>query len=95
MVPLVSSTLAGAPATHAGVASGVLSTLQQVGNSLGVMIVGLLYFDAQARPGFLVSLAYLVVINLVLLALLFSARPRSRGVGGRQPEAEYAEERRR
>jgi len=95
MVPLVSSTLAGAPATHAGVASGVLSTLQQIGNSLGVMIVGLLYFGAQARPGFLVSLAYLVVINLVLLALLFSARPRSRGVGDRQPNAEYAEERSR
>ena len=78
MVPLVSSTLAGAPATHAGVASGVLSTLQQIGNSLGVTVVGLLYFGATARSGFLVSLEYLIGINLVLVTLLFFALPSSR-----------------
>lgn len=81
MVPLVSSTLAGAPSAHAGVAGGVLSTFQQTGNSLGVTLIGLLFFGATARSGFLVSLEYLIGINVVLSALLFTGLRRSRCAG--------------
>jgi len=70
MVPLVSSTLAGVPPAHAGVAGGVLSTFQQTGNSLGVTLIGLLFFGSAAQTGFLVSLKYLIGINTALVLLL-------------------------
>lgn len=75
MVPLVSTTLAGVPTAHAGVAAGVLSTFQQTGNSLGVTLIGLLFFESAAQTGFLVSLKYLIGINagLALLLLAMSA----------------------
>ena len=44
MAPLVSAILAGLPPQHAGVASGVLSMVQQAGNALGVALVGLVYY---------------------------------------------------
>ena len=43
MAPLVSLALARVPAQHAGVAAGVLSTMQSTGNALGVAGVGLFY----------------------------------------------------
>ena len=72
MVPLVSSTLAGVPPAHAGVAGGVLSTFQQTGNSLGVTLIGLLFFGSAAQTGFLVSLQYLIGINTALALLLLA-----------------------
>ena len=44
MAPLVATVLAGLPAQHAGVASGVMATMQQVGNALGVALIGILYY---------------------------------------------------
>lgn len=55
MAPLVSAILAGLPPQHAGVASGVLSMVQQVGNALGVALIGLVYY----AQGFAGSLLYL------------------------------------
>ena len=72
MVPLMSSTLAGVPPAHAGVAGGVLSTFQQAGNSLGVTLIGLLFFGSAAQTGFLVSLQYLIGINTALVLLLLA-----------------------
>ena len=46
MAPLAAAVLAGAPMQHAGVASGVMATVQQVGNALGVALIGLLYYGA-------------------------------------------------
>jgi EmrB/QacA subfamily drug resistance transporter len=43
MAPLVSLALSRVPSEHAGVAAGVLSTMQSTGNALGVAAVGLLY----------------------------------------------------
>jgi EmrB/QacA subfamily drug resistance transporter len=44
MAPLASAVLAGLPSHHAGVAAGVLATVQQVGNSVGVALVGNLFY---------------------------------------------------
>lgn len=56
VAPQVSSILAGLPPQHAGVASGVLSMVQQVGNALGVALVGIVYY-AHGLPGSLLYLA--------------------------------------
>ena len=87
MAPLVATVLAGLPAQHAGVASGVLATTQQVGNALGVALIGILYYgvlgDAggapatqnhAVTPAFGAGLAYLFVlaIGVALLYRRFS-----------------------
>lgn len=46
VVPLVDVALANVPLATAGAASGALSTFQQVGGSIGVAIVGIIFFDA-------------------------------------------------
>ncbi|HEY9066601.1 MAG TPA: MFS transporter [Burkholderiaceae bacterium] len=51
MAPLVATVLAGLPAQHAGVASGVLATTQQVGNALGVALIGILYYGVLGHAG--------------------------------------------
>ncbi|HEX6722700.1 MAG TPA: MFS transporter [Burkholderiaceae bacterium] len=43
MAPLVSLALSRTPAQHAGVAAGILSTMQSTGNAVGVAAVGLSY----------------------------------------------------
>jgi EmrB/QacA subfamily drug resistance transporter len=71
MAPLVSVVLAGVPAAHAGVAAGVAATVQQVGNSFGVALIGILFYAGWAQPqtAFVASLAYLVLLALVVAAL--------------------------
>jgi EmrB/QacA subfamily drug resistance transporter len=78
MAPLASTVLAGLPPRHAGVASGVMATVQQVGNALGVALIGILYYSvsgkgmepADAAPAFGASLIYLFVLALGV-ALLY------------------------
>lgn len=78
MGPLASAALAGVPALHAGVASGLLGTAQQVGNSVGVALVGLLFYGTLSRgsdapasaTAFAMSLAYLAALALLLAVLL-------------------------
>ena len=84
MAPMVSTVLAGLSPQHAGVASGVLATVQQVGNSLGVALIGLLFYGrlgSASNPDAYASalgnsLLYLLVLAL-LVAVLFQrlARP--------------------
>jgi MFS family permease len=50
MAPLVSLALSRTPAQHAGVAAGVLSTMQSTGNALGVAAVGLFYIAGLWLP---------------------------------------------
>jgi len=77
MAPLASAVLAGLPAQHAGVASGVMATVQQVGNAVGVALIGLLYYGAlathagaDAAPQALrLSLVDLFVLALAVAAL--------------------------
>jgi EmrB/QacA subfamily drug resistance transporter len=44
--PLVSTVLAGMQARDAGAATGVLSTAQQVGNTIGVAVIGAVFYGA-------------------------------------------------
>lgn len=77
MAPLVSTVLAGLPPQHAGVASGVLSMVQQASNALGVALIGILFYgrlgsapDAAGYDGaFGVALVYLTVSALVVALL--------------------------
>ncbi|MDQ0589642.1 MFS transporter [Variovorax paradoxus] len=77
MAPLVSTVLAGLPAQHAGVASGVLSMVQQAGNALGVALIGILFYgrlgslsEAPAYAGaFGAALAYLTISALTVAVL--------------------------
>lgn len=81
MVPLTEVVLAGVTPRLAGTASGMLATVQQVGNALGVAIVGTIFFGAlpdAADPAdypraLNLAIAYLApacVASAVLLLLL-------------------------
>jgi EmrB/QacA subfamily drug resistance transporter len=50
MAPLSSAVLARVPSQHAGVASGLFATVQQVGNALGVALIGLVFFGGRQHP---------------------------------------------
>ncbi|MGJ7527606.1 MFS transporter [Variovorax sp. GB1P17] len=77
MAPLVSTVLAGLPPQHAGVASGVLSMVQQGSNALGVALIGILFYGrlgvatdaAGYSAAFGVALIYLMVSALVVAVL--------------------------
>lgn len=75
MAPLAASVLAGLPRHHAGAAAGVLQTVQQLANALGVALVGLVYFGLLPQGGrgysFAVSLECLAALALVLAALVW------------------------
>ena len=77
MAPLASAALADVPALHAGVASGVLATMQQVGNSIGVALIGIVYFGSSARaelPRVEPAAFALCLACLAALALLVAAQ---------------------
>lgn len=78
MAPMVSTVLADIPSRYAGVASGLLATVQQVGNALGVALIGILFYgglgdsvnrDSYANA-FSISLIYLLVLALAVAALV-------------------------
>lgn len=72
MAPLASAVLAGLPPQHAGVASGVLATVQQVGNAAGVALVGIVFHGSAHlghAPAFAASLVYLFASALLVAAL--------------------------
>jgi Na+/melibiose symporter-like transporter len=85
ITPLTSIVMSRLPPQHAGAASGALSTMQQVGNALGVALTGVIFFGA-LRNGYaralelsLVELAALLVLVLALtLTLLPRGEPRER-----------------
>ena len=49
ITPLTSTVLASAGPRNAGAVSGALSTMQQVGNSIGVAVTGIIFFGAVGR----------------------------------------------
>ena len=80
MAPLVATVLAGLPGRHAGAAAGVLAAAQQLGNSLGVALLGLVFFGVLAHAAghaagyggaFTAGLDCLVALALVLAALVW------------------------
>ena len=79
MAPLVSLALSRTPPQHAGVAAGILSTMQSTGNALGVAAVGLSYLAGLWLPAG-VNAAHarfagaLVCLALLALAVWYLAR---------------------
>jgi EmrB/QacA subfamily drug resistance transporter len=73
LAPLAVTVLARVSAQHAGPASGVLSTVQQVGNALGVALIGIVFYGALGggvAHAFRGSLIFLIVVELALAALV-------------------------
>jgi hypothetical protein len=68
LAPITATVLAGVDATRAGAVSGLLSTLQQVGNAIGVAGIGLVFF---ATPGGGYGRAF-ALSSLVLAVLLLA-----------------------
>jgi MFS family permease len=74
---LLNTVLARIGPNEVGMASGVLSTGQQVGGALGVAVIGVLYFNALgAHANYAVAFGTAVVLNLIIAviatALLFA-----------------------
>ena len=65
LVPLTATALARIAAEHAGAASGVLTTGQQVGGALGVAVIGVVFFGAAGG-----GIAHAFAVSLVVLAAL-------------------------
>jgi EmrB/QacA subfamily drug resistance transporter len=68
IVPLTTTILSGVRAEHTGAASGALTTMQNVGASLGVAITGVIFFGA-LHGGY----AHALVLSLAQLAALLVA----------------------
>ncbi|GAA3452979.1 MFS transporter [Dactylosporangium matsuzakiense] len=76
LAPLTTLALSTVPAQHTGSASGVLATVNQTGNALGVALIGIVFYPAATiADGFRASLVALVVLE-VALALLTRLLPR-------------------
>jgi EmrB/QacA subfamily drug resistance transporter len=72
ITPLTSTVLSALDPQQAGAASGALSTVQQVGNTIGVAVTGVIFFGALDRgfaPAFELSLAQLAAVCLAVAAL--------------------------
>ena len=72
LTPLTTTVLVSLPPAQAGAASGALSTMQNIGNALGVAIIGVVFFDAVHAGyahAFVRSSLVLAVLGLVLAAL--------------------------
>jgi predicted MFS family arabinose efflux permease len=94
MGPIVAIVLAGVAPRNAGAASGVLATAQQIGNALGVAIIGVVFFGAveggHAVPdAFRTSLLWLAA-GSVLVATLIQALPRGERAQSESAAAEPA-----
>jgi MFS family permease len=79
MAPLVSLALSRTPPQHAGVAAGILSTMQSTGNALGVAVVGLSYLAGLWSPAGTTSghgrfAGALALLTLLMLAVWAFAR---------------------
>lgn len=86
MAPLVSAVLGMAPAADTGVAAGVLATMQQIGNALGVAAISAVHALGTAAPsppaasgGFSSSMFYLVTVCAALALVLWRARAQGLG----------------
>jgi EmrB/QacA subfamily drug resistance transporter len=83
ITPLTATVLSHTDPQHAGAVSGVLSTMQQLGNALGVAVTGLVFFGAlgvgyaDAFMRSLVELACLAVA-VAMLARILPAPARAR-----------------
>jgi MFS family permease len=72
LTPLTATVLGNLSPQNAGSASGALSTMQQVGNALGVAVTGVIFFGAVHAGfphAFEISLGELAVVSLAVAGL--------------------------
>jgi EmrB/QacA subfamily drug resistance transporter len=72
ITPITATVLSSLEPTRAGAAAGVLSTMQQVGNALGVAVTGVIFFGALHRgfaDAFVLSVAELAALLVCVAAL--------------------------
>ncbi|MGE5333804.1 MAG: MFS transporter [Nitrososphaerota archaeon] len=70
LAPLSSLVLAGLPPQHAGAAAGVLATMQQVANALGVAIIGIIFYGSLGNGSHLSAYSHAFAASLVYLVAL-------------------------
>jgi hypothetical protein len=73
MAQLFSTVLRSVAHTHAGSASGVLATIQQVANAFGVAVVGAIYFGVEAERSQRIAVIVAMITLTVALALCAAA----------------------
>lgn len=105
VAPLTDAVLSDVPREHAGSASGLINTVQQMGNALGLGLVSVVFFGeigdrltrAQVGPAFVNAfqhaLGWVAAVMGVIFLLMFALpkRPGQQAEGGAQPEGEHAE----
>jgi EmrB/QacA subfamily drug resistance transporter len=82
LAPITATVLGSVDPHRAGAVSGALSTMQQVGNAVGVAVVGVVFFGAVARGyahAFELSVATLaaLLVGVACCARLLPGRPRA------------------
>ncbi|MFE9955168.1 MFS transporter [Micromonospora sp. NPDC005299] len=71
LAPLTTTVLARVSAPHTGAAAGVLATVNQTGNALGVALIGIVFYQAaDLTGGFRAGLVELIVLELALAAII-------------------------
>jgi MFS family permease len=68
--PLLNTILSAVAPHHAGIASGITSTMQQAGGAFGVAVVGLIFFgavEAMQASGVPLGTAYTTAFALALI----------------------------
>ena len=79
ITPLASLIMAAAPPEHVGATSGVLATMQNVGNAIGVAVIGVLFYGALSHGfagAFELSVVALAVVLIGVAALTRLSRRR-------------------
>jgi EmrB/QacA subfamily drug resistance transporter len=71
--PLVATVVGAMEQRHAGAASGVLSTAQQVGNTIGVAAIGALFYGALGPRGDYAGAFELALVAVALVCLVVAA----------------------
>jgi EmrB/QacA subfamily drug resistance transporter len=71
--PLVATVVGGMDPRHAGAASGVLSTAQQVGNTIGVAAVGAIFYGAIGPAGDYAGAFELALVAIAAVCLAVAA----------------------
>lgn len=71
LAPLTTVALSRVAPEHTGAAAGVLSTVNQTGNALGVALIGIVFYQAGSyADGFRAGVLALIVVELILAGLI-------------------------
>jgi EmrB/QacA subfamily drug resistance transporter len=71
LAPLTTIALAKVAREHTGAASGVLATVNQTGNAVGVALIGVVFYQAAGyTDGFRAGLVALIALEIALAALI-------------------------